>query len=308
MFLFADIIRKGQPGAAAAHVRTALGNRRRRRRFIPAGLMKLAIVRQLKPLDDKHSHVPFPHDPGALAGLRPDQMPRFLAALTDPDSLPVETIGLDGLTAVQNRVDTAKVRAMADGSIKADRLPVIVKDGSRDLIADGHHRLAGAWLRGDTTAQVRVKDISSLTNAMKRAPAREERVLDAMDWTMPLDIRKADPDQQLVFGWASVIEKNGVMVTDKQGDQIPVSAMEPAAYDFVLNSRDLGHMHESTGHGRLVESMMFTVEKQQALGIDLGMVGWWTGFFVECPDLWKAYRDGHRPEFSIGGSAVSREA
>lgn len=131
---------------------------------------------------------------------------------------------------------------------------------------------------------------------------------DVLDWYLPLEIRKADPDQQLVFGWASVIEKNGVAVIDKQGDIIPVSAMEPAAYDFVLNSRDMGEMHETMGRGRLVESMMFTMEKQEALGINLGMVGWWTGFHVECPELWTAYRAGHRPEFSIGGSAQSREA
>jgi hypothetical protein len=130
----------------------------------------------------------------------------------------------------------------------------------------------------------------------------------ALDWIMPIDIRKADPDQRLVFGWASVIEKNGVAVIDKQGDIIPVSSMEPAAYDFVLFSRDQGDMHAETGQGRLVESMMFTVEKQQSLGIDLGMVGWWTGFRVDSDPLWAAYKRGERPEFSIGGSAVSREA
>lgn len=300
MFLFADLI-KAQPGVGSVHAGTALGNQRRRRKYRPTfgAFLKNDMPRSLKPLDDRHSHVPFPHDPGALGSLRADQTPRFLAALTNPGDLPIEAIDLTSLTAVQNRVDTSKVKAWADGTIQSDRLPVVVRDGSRTLIADGHHRLSGAWLRGDATARARVKDISPLTNAMKR---------ETMDWTLPLDIRKADPDQQLVFGWASVIEKNGVIVTDKQGDQILSSAMEPAAYDFVLNSRDMGDMHEATGRGRLVESMMFTLEKQQTLGIDLGMVGWWTGFFVECPDLWKAYRAGHRPEFSIGGSAVSRAA
>ena len=301
MILFADLI-KGQPTGSAAHVRTALGNEHRRRRFKPQWgafipTQKLA-GRSLTPMDAQTSHVPFTYDPTALHGLRPDQMPRFLGALTDQDSLPIQSVSLDRLTAIQNRVDTGKVQAWADGSIKSDKLPVVVKDGDRHLIADGHHRLAGAWLRGDTTAKARVKDISPVSQAMKRD----------LDWVLPLDIKKADPDQQLVFGWASVIEKGGVIVTDKQGDRIPTSAMEPAAYDFVMNSRDMGDMHEATGRGQLVESMMFTLEKQQALGIDLGMVGWWTGFKVSCPELWKAYRAGHRPEFSIGGSAVSREA
>lgn len=300
MILFADLI-KGQPGISSVHARTALGNQRRRRRpLFPAFIGQTSVTkRALTPLDAQTSHVPFQYDPAALASLRPDQMPRFLGALTDQDSLPIETVDLSSLVAIQNRVDTGKVQAWANGSIKSDKLPVIVKDGSRDLIADGHHRLAGAWLRGETHTKARVKDISPVSQAMKR---------DTMDWILPLDIRKADPDQQLVFGWASVIEKNGVIVTDKQGDQIPTSAMEPAAYDFVMNSRDMGDMHETTGRGQLVESCMFTLEKQQALGIDLGMVGWWTGFKVSCPELWKAYRSGARPEFSIGGSAVSREA
>jgi hypothetical protein len=207
-------------------------------------------------------------------------------------------VPLDSLTAVQNRVDTAKTQAWADGSIKSDKLPVVVRAGGRNLIADGHHRLAGAWLRGDTSARVKFKDLDPVSNVMKRAP---------LDWSLPLDIRKVAPDQQLVFGWASVIEKNGVLVVDKQGDIIPVSAMEPAAYDFVLYSRDHGDMHEQTGAGRLIESMMFTVEKQAALGIDLGMVGWWTGFKIDSPELWGAYKRGERPEFSIGGSALSRE-
>jgi putative serine protease XkdF len=303
MFLFADLI-KSQPGVQSVHASTALGNgaRRRRRRLVfPAFIGQTNVTklsgRVLAPLDAERSHTPFTYDPTALGSLRQDQVPRFLGALTNPDDLPVQTVSLDHLTAIQNRVDTAKVQAWADGTIKSDKLAVVVKDGDRQLIADGHHRLSGAWLRGETTAKVRVKDISPVSNAVKRD----------LDWSLPLDIRKADPDQQLVFGWASVIEKGGVIVTDKQGDQIPTSAMEPAAYDFVLNSRDHGDMHEATGRGRLVESFMATHEKQAALGIDLGMVGWWTGFHVECPELWKAYRAGLRPEFSIGGSAVSRE-
>jgi hypothetical protein len=38
------------------------------------------------------------------------------------------------------------------------------------------------------------------------------------------------------------------------------------------------------------------------------MVGWWTGFKVDSPALWAAHKRGERPEFSIGGKAVSREA
>ena len=123
-------------------------------------------------------------------------------------------------------------------------------------------------------------------------------------WTLPLDIKKADVDQRLIFGWASVVEKNGQLVVDKQGDIIPVTELENAAYQFALDSRDGGDMHSRTGVARLVESMVFTQEKQKVIGVDIGQVGWWVGFKVDDDELWAAHKRGDRPEFSIGGRAV----
>lgn len=133
----------------------------------------------------------------------------------------------------------------------------------------------------------------------------EEEVPSAKLWRLPLDIKKADPDQNLIFGWASVIEKDGIPIIDHQEDVIPVSELENAVYDFVLHSRQQGDMHDRVGVGKLVESMVFTKEKQEALGIDLKQIGWWTGFKVHDEGLWQAHKSGDRPEFSIGGAAVS---
>jgi hypothetical protein len=124
------------------------------------------------------------------------------------------------------------------------------------------------------------------------------------DWSIPLTVAKADPDKQLIFGWASIVEKGGKPVVDKQGDIIPVEELEKAAYDFVLHSRQNDDRHIGGPTGRCVESMVFTKDKQQALGIDLGKVGWWVGFKVDDDDLWAAHKRGERPEFSIGGGAV----
>jgi hypothetical protein len=115
------------------------------------------------------------------------------------------------------------------------------------------------------------------------------------------------PDKQMIFGWASVVTKDGKLIVDKQGDIIEPQVLEDAAYDYVLEARDHGHMHQTIGTGRLVESMVFTAEKQKALGIDLGFEGWFTGFKVAAPEVWDAYRRGELPEFSIGGLAVSEE-
>lgn len=126
-------------------------------------------------------------------------------------------------------------------------------------------------------------------------------------WNVPLNIKKYVPDKNLIFGWASVIEKDGHIIIDKQEDVIEVEELENAAYEFVLNSRNHGDMHARANLGRLVESMVFTKEKQDALGIDLGQIGWWTGFKIHDKELWAAHKRGERPEFSIGGAAIPVE-
>lgn len=122
------------------------------------------------------------------------------------------------------------------------------------------------------------------------------------------NISKLDEAQRLVFGWFSVIEENGEVVKDLQGDMISEAELEKAAYDFVLNARVGGEMHVRKGVGRLVESIMFTKEKQKALGIDLKKVGWWGGFKVDDEDVWEGVRSGKYVAFSIGGKGKRAEA
>ena len=124
----------------------------------------------------------------------------------------------------------------------------------------------------------------------------------AKSWSIPFTVAKADPDQRLIFGWASVVEQDGQLVIDKQGDIILPEDLEKAAYDFVLYARKHGEMHDRIGTGQLVESMVFTREKQAALGVDLKKVGWWVGFKVNDDKTWAAHKRGELPEFSIGGS------
>lgn len=116
-------------------------------------------------------------------------------------------------------------------------------------------------------------------------------------------IEKVDEDQRLVFGWASVIEKNGEPVVDSQGDVIYPAELEKAAYDFVLFSRDAGEMHERIGVGKIVESMVFTKEKTKALGLSEGSlpVGWWVGFKVDA-EVFAKIKSGEYKAFSIGGA------
>jgi hypothetical protein len=139
----------------------------------------------------------------------------------------------------------------------------------------------------------------------KDAPRRRA---DEADWSIPFEVRKVDEDKQLVFGWSSISTVDGDLVVDKQGDSIPVDELEAAAYGFVLHSRSASDMHEKANIGRLVESMVFSKQKQDLLGIDLGMEGWWTGFRVDDLQTWALVKQGKRPMFSIGGRGQRMDA
>jgi len=123
-------------------------------------------------------------------------------------------------------------------------------------------------------------------------------------------IKKADEDRHLAFGWAYVSQDEaGQQTEDHSGDQLETEELEAAAYQFVELYREGGEMHERGGCAVLVESMVFSKEKQQALGIPDGIlpVGWWIGFKVTDDDVWGKVKDGTYPMFSIEGTAIREE-
>ena len=124
-------------------------------------------------------------------------------------------------------------------------------------------------------------------------------------------VYKADEDKHLVFGWASVsITVEGEPLEDRQHDLIEPGDLEDAAYEYVLNFRDTGeeHLPGYRKKGKLVESVVFTPEKQKAMGIPEGVlpVAWWVGFKIEDEDTWQRVKNGTYRMFSIEGVA-SRE-
>ena len=129
-------------------------------------------------------------------------------------------------------------------------------------------------------------------------------------WSLPVEVRKLDSDRQLVSGWLSVAaDEQGRLVVDSQGDVIEAEELESAAYDYLLNARGVAEMHLVKGIGRPVESMVFTVEKQKALGIPEGVlpVGWWVTFKIDSPAVWAKVKSGEYRAFSIGGVATREE-
>ena len=128
---------------------------------------------------------------------------------------------------------------------------------------------------------------------------------------LPIDkqrftVAKLDEAQRLVFGWASVAIKTDDLLVDRQGDMIPPEVLEEAAYDFVEHSRIANEMHQGGPIGVLVESLMVTPEKLEAMGLmrkSAPKVGLWVGFRVS-PQVFRKVKAGELPMLSIEGTAL----
>ena len=120
-------------------------------------------------------------------------------------------------------------------------------------------------------------------------------------------VAKADNERHMVFGWASVAAlADGTTVEDYQRDILDIDELEDAVYNYVLFFRDGGEMHQRRGIGVLVESVVFTPDKLEAMGIPEGTLpnGWWLGLKITDDDVWEKVKDGTYSMFSIEGEAT----
>jgi hypothetical protein len=111
-------------------------------------------------------------------------------------------------------------------------------------------------------------------------------------------------DQGLVSGWANVARNaDGSIPLDWQGDIIRPEVLEKAAIDFMLDYRESGEMHRGPSCGTVVESIVFTKDKQQALGIPDGIVpeGWFITVKLHDAEIFNKVKSGKYKMFSIQG-------
>lgn len=125
---------------------------------------------------------------------------------------------------------------------------------------------------------------------------------------------KFDDDKRLAFGWASVVEKDGLPVVDRQDDYIHPDDLEIAAYDYMIKSRKGGHMHKRDALDApvhvsdIVESVVFTTDKIAKMGLpDTMPRGWWIGVKVHDDDVWGEVKKGGLAGFSIHGRGKRRD-
>lgn len=119
-------------------------------------------------------------------------------------------------------------------------------------------------------------------------------------------ISKMDDERRLVFGWAYITKTpQGEVIIDKQGDFVDDDwELETAAYEFVKSEGWGDEMHLDVPVSQVVESVVFTPEKLEKMGLPAGSLptGWWVGFQVNEDDVWAAVKNGTYTSFSIGGS------
>lgn len=128
------------------------------------------------------------------------------------------------------------------------------------------------------------------------------------DCVASYDIAKLDPEHQLVFGWAYVSRSpDGEVLIDKQGDFIDNDwELEKAAYDFVVDSRSGDVFHNQKKVATLVESVVFTAEKIEKMGLppESMPTGWWIGMRVDDSDVWQQVKEGKLRMWSVGGRGI----
>jgi len=119
-------------------------------------------------------------------------------------------------------------------------------------------------------------------------------------------LKAAETSEGLVSGWANVaLQVDGTPPLDWQDDIIKPETLEKAAVNFMLDYRESGVMHEGDAKGVVVESMVFTKEKQAAIGIPEGTVpeGWFITVKIFDPVVREQVKNGTFKMFSIQGHA-----
>jgi hypothetical protein len=132
-------------------------------------------------------------------------------------------------------------------------------------------------------------------------PVPDECAVDVL-----FDITKSNSDEGLVSGWANVaVNADGSLPLDWQDDMIRPEVLEKAAIKFMMDYRASGVMHEGESKGVVVESIVFTKEKQACIGIPEGTVpeGWFITVKVLDPDVFAKVKNGTFKMFSIQGNA-----
>jgi hypothetical protein len=169
--------------------------------------------------------------------------------------------------------------------------------------------------RDDPKARANFRSRHSCDTATDKTSARywscrmweADTSVSEMTKTIEGKILKADDEQRMVYGWASVVTEKGEPVIDRQGDVIEPETLVKAVNNFMEHVRVGKAMHTGDQVGVVVHSMPITKEIGDALGIHSDREGWVVAYKVYDDNVWNMVKSGELAAFSIGGRAVKED-
>lgn len=211
-------------------------------------------------------------------------------------------------------VSLNKPRRIQDGNKKFE---VFVQDGdkvTRVTFGDPNMQIR----RDNPKARANFRARHSCDTATDKTSARywscrfwesDDKVseLTKTDFESRGEVTKMDDEKRIVYGYASVISKNGEPIVDRQGDIITAEELEKAASEFMLSSRIGKTMHSGEPTTTIIHSFPMTDEIKKAYQIESPYEAWLIAVKVHDDTTWDMVKRGELKDFSIGGKATRRE-
>jgi hypothetical protein len=170
-----------------------------------------------------------------------------------------------------------------------------------------------AWIHIANSALKRCEEAGKSdceASAIRQAnSAAVSKAMDSGDLVLMVEARiaKAEDTQRRLFGWASIaVMKNGQSLLDLQGDVIEIEDLAEGWYGYVKESGELNFLHREDCRASLIEAIVFTPEKLDALGLppDALPLGAWVGYELDDEADYQRVKDAGYFMFSIEGSAL----
>ena len=196
----------------------------------------------------------------------------------------------------------AEARAASHGMGLQGTIHVFdTEDGAFYMPGDTHDDYLSAKKR---MAGIESEDdeVSEIDDAIERVVRTVMDSVLAKSFTIEADVVKAE--QQIAYGWASVVSIDGKELVDKQGHVITSAEMEKMANSFMMSQRVAKEMHTGGSVGEVIHSMPITKQLMETLNLKGDTEGWLIGVKIKDPEVWKRVKDGTLKAFSIGGKGV----
>ncbi len=210
--------------------------------------------------------------------------------------------------AIETDDDDVVVSFQPAEGIQADLFKEEIESGESIFRVAGHWRMS-AFIDEDGKPVSGTQPVKSGTPVTKSLGWVDDDLPDEVELTGTGVISKTDEARRIIYGWAYVThDKDGEVVVDKSGDFVDViDEIDKAAVQFMLDSRSTDAHHTNVKSGTVVESMVFTPEKIEKMGLPPGVLpsGWWIGTKVD-EQTWDAYKQGRLTAFSVHGKGLRK--